>query len=83
VFLKRFPRKPIQIIDKADLSPVTEIDRKVEQTLREMIKEEFPDHSIFGEEFGLKVGNGEDKDMLWIIDPIDGTLSYITGGPPL
>eukprot|EP00210_Caulerpa_lentillifera_P004268 g4071.t1 len=73
-------RKPdLRIIDKEDTSPVTEIDRRVESTLRSMIKESCPAHNIYGEEFGME--NGLEEDYLWVIDPIDGTLSYITGKP--
>ena len=69
----------MKIVDKADTSPVTEIDQKVEQSLRAMIHETFPGHSIYGEEYGMEIGEGVEKDFLWVIDPIDGTLSFITG----
>lgn len=69
----------LTIIDKEDSSPVTEIDRQVEKTLRSMINDRFPGHSIFGEEFGMEYGKDPKGEYLWIIDPIDGTLSYITG----
>lgn len=69
------------IIDKEDKSPVTEIDRQVESTLRSLIHERFPEHSIFGEEYGMEVGTTSDRDYLWILDPIDGTLSFITRKP--
>lgn len=73
------PRKPLKIVDKEDMSPVTEIDRKVEMSLRNMIHEAFPDHSVFGEEYGMENRRTEEKNYLWVLDPIDGTLSFITG----
>lgn len=67
------------IEDKDDESPVTNADREVEETLRQAIHAQFPGHSVFGEEFGLTIGTGEEKRLLWVLDPIDGTLSFITG----
>ena len=63
---------------KSDESPVTIADRGVEAEVRRMIADRFPDHGIFGEEHGIE---GEDSDDLWIVDPIDGTRSFITGHP--
>lgn len=58
--------------------PVTEADRAVERRLRELLGHEFSEHSVLGEEYGF-----EDKssDYCWVIDPIDGTRSFITGVP--
>jgi len=58
--------------------PVTQADRAAEQVMRKMIEERFPDHGIFGEEFGEKPGR---SDYTWILDPIDGTRSFIGGTP--
>lgn len=66
-------------MDKDDASPVTEIDQRVEKTLRKMIHDAFPNHSIYGEEFGMELGHGSDQNKLWVLDPIDGTLSFVTG----
>ncbi len=63
---------------KADKSPVTEIDRNTELMLRESIKMKFPSHGIIGEEFGRENDGAE---FVWVIDPIDGTKSFITGVP--
>ncbi len=57
--------------------PVTEADRAVETALRAGLEERFPDHAVYGEEFGT-TGNGP---VRWTIDPIDGTRSFITGHP--
>jgi histidinol phosphatase-like enzyme (inositol monophosphatase family) len=58
--------------------PVTEADRAAEQALRSLIAERFPQHGILGEEFGAE---RPDADYQWVIDPIDGTRSFISGIP--
>ena len=47
--------------------------------MREKITERFPDHGIFGEEEGMKQPKDTDAQYLWVLDPIDGTKSFITG----
>ena len=71
-------RREIPVDDKADKSPVTQADREIEQKLRAMIKRSFPTHGIIGEEFGKENAEAE---FVWVIDPIDGTKSFITGRP--
>ncbi|MEJ0092096.1 MAG: histidinol-phosphatase [Methylocella sp.] len=61
---------------KADGSPVTIADRDIEQELRARILARYPEHGIYGEEFGAKV-----RPHTWVVDPIDGTKSFITGMP--
>lgn len=63
---------------KADATPVTAADREVEAFLREEISRRYPDHGLLGEEFGIRGGAAP---VLWSIDPIDGTRSFITGNP--
>ena len=63
---------------KSDSSPVTEVDRRVEQALRERIEAAYPAHGIFGEEFGSQ---GVDNEYVWVLDPIDGTKAFISGIP--
>lgn len=58
--------------------PVTEADRAAETAMRHLIQTTFPDHGIIGEEFGSL--NGE-ADYVWVLDPIDGTKSFIAGMP--
>ncbi len=65
---------------KADNSPVTLADRQTEQKLRELITTYWPDHALIGEEYGQQPGRG-DSGYTWIIDPIDGTKSFISGVP--
>jgi len=70
-------RTPLEVVAKLDQSPVTIADRTVEHALRERIEARFPEHGIIGEELGAKSGN----EFTWILDPIDGTKSFITGCP--
>ena len=63
---------------KADDTPVTIADRKAEELIRLRIRETYPDHEIVGEEFGASEGQSEYR---WLIDPIDGTKSFIHGVP--
>jgi myo-inositol-1(or 4)-monophosphatase len=62
---------------KADDSPVTVADRAIELALRAAIAERYPDDGILGEEMGRLEG----RDRLWVLDPIDGTKSFVTGMP--
>ncbi|WP_259780842.1 histidinol-phosphatase [Aestuariispira ectoiniformans] len=71
-------RQPLEIIDKADESPVTIADRTAEAEMRKVIEATFPDHGIYGEEHGqVRL----DADHVWVLDPIDGTKAFITGMP--
>lgn len=63
---------------KADASPVTAADRGAEDLLRRTIAKKFPAHGIIGEEFG---NDRPDAEFVWVLDPIDGTKSFITGVP--
>jgi len=58
--------------------PVTAADRAAETAMRTLIRENFPDHGIIGEEFGNERTEAE---YCWVLDPIDGTKSFITGMP--
>lgn len=71
-------REPMDVEVKGDESPVTIADREVEKLMRDAIRERFPGHGIFGEEYGQA---GMDADCIWVVDPIDGTRSFITGWP--
>ncbi len=75
--LKYF-KKDIRIEKKPDSTPVTIADKESESVMREMIQSEFPEHGILGEEFGRV---NENSPIQWILDPIDGTLSFIHGVP--
>lgn len=77
-------RRPIEIESKIEQrgteseSPVTEADRAAELAMKKRIEARFPRHGIYGEEFGSV---RTDASMVWVLDPIDGTKSFITGKP--
>ena len=62
---------------KPDATPVTIADREAEDIIRNALKQAFPDHAILGEERGRE-GEGE---FLWLVDPLDGTKSFVRGTP--
>ncbi len=63
---------------KEDLSPVTVADKAVETFVRKRLAQDFPDDGLFGEEEGA---SGLDRDRVWVLDPIDGTRSFLSGYP--
>ena len=69
-------RTKLIIDNKEDKSPVTIADRNTELKIRELIKLQYPDHGILGEEYEV---TNLDSEYLWVIDPIDGTKSFIAG----
>jgi histidinol-phosphatase len=69
---------PIATEWKSDATPVTEADRAAERAVRTLIERRFPDDGLVGEEFGAVRA---DAPRRWIIDPIDGTRSYVRGVP--
>jgi histidinol phosphatase-like enzyme (inositol monophosphatase family) len=76
--IRRYFRTGLAVDDKADLSPVTRADRETEAAMRRLIERHQPDHGIVGEEYGPK---DPGADYVWVLDPIDGTKSFITGKP--
>lgn len=71
-------RSVLEVEHKTDDSPVTIADRDIERFLRSQIEQAYPDHGILGEEHGdLNL----DRDFVWVVDPIDGTKSFVTGHP--
>jgi histidinol phosphatase-like enzyme (inositol monophosphatase family) len=76
-----FFRTSLSIENKSlahDFDPVTEADRAAEAVMRRLIKDNFPQHGIVGEEFGAE---REEAEYVWVLDPIDGTKSFIAGFP--
>jgi len=71
-------RENIRIDRKDDHSPVTVADREAEKVMRSEIEGHYPGHGIVGEEFGTI---HPDSEVQWILDPVDGTLSFIHGVP--
>jgi histidinol-phosphatase len=76
ITLERFRATDLRVETKADLTPVTEADRAVEQSIRAHIGASGRGEGVHGEEFGDDGG-----DAKWIVDPIDGTKSYVRGVP--
>jgi len=76
--LKYFRQGNYQTERKADDSPVTRADREAEQLMRERIAGHFPQDAIIGEEYGEQTGT---SGFSWVLDPIDGTKSFICGVP--
>ena len=76
VISMQYFRKPLNIDNKNDESPVTIADKNTELKIRSMIENKYPNHGILGEEFDNINPNAE---FIWVIDPIDGTRSYIAG----
>ena len=74
---REYFRQPLEVENKADQSPVTIADRAIEKALRQLIETRYPDHGILGEEFPPRHGD----QFTWVLDPIDGTRSFITGMP--
>ena len=74
----RYFADPVLFETKADASPVTAADREAEATMRRLIEAAWPTHGILGEEFGA---DRTDAALVWVLDPIDGTKSFVTGKP--
>ena len=74
----KYFRTPVAAEIKPDASPVSIADREVEAVIRSMIEEAYPDHGIFGEEEApVRI----DARYVWVVDPIDGTKSFLIGKP--
>jgi histidinol-phosphatase len=71
---RRYFGQRIGVEFKKDLSPVTRADREAESAMREVISSSYPDHGILGEEHGA---SNTESNVQWILDPIDGTQSFI------
>ena len=76
--LRGYFRQPIGFDAKSDSSPVTVADREAEHAMRELIEKHYPTHGILGEEYGE---SNPEAEYIWVLDPIDGTKSFITGKP--
>jgi histidinol-phosphatase len=76
--IRRYFAMELEVEQKSDETPVTRADREAEIFLREAISREFPEHSIFGEEYGE---TRRSSAWRWILDPIDGTKSFILKTP--
>ncbi len=85
VALSHFRKNGLHVETKHDGSPVTIADRETEKSLRRVITDRFPEHTILGEEYAAqnneRLATDDDAKPQWIIDPIDGTASFIRGVP--
>ncbi|MBS0516665.1 MAG: inositol-phosphate phosphatase [Proteobacteria bacterium] len=75
--IARHWRAGTEVEIKSDQTPVTIADREAEAAIKRVLRAAFPDHACYGEEEGRE-GDG---DFLWLIDPIDGTRSFVRGYP--
>lgn len=78
VVLRHYWRKGVAVELKSDDTPVTAADREAELTIREILQKALPQASIYGEEFGR---DDNDHDLLWLVDPLDGTKSFVRRTP--
>jgi len=76
--IRPYFRTRLHVIGKEDASPVTIADREAESAMRAAIAREYPAHGILGEEYGPE---RTDAEYVWVLDPIDGTKSFISGMP--
>ncbi|MFT3783169.1 MAG: histidinol-phosphatase [Nibricoccus sp.] len=78
-FIRPYFANPALAVEfKSDTSPVTAADKGAEELLRKLIAAKFPHHGVIGEEFG---NDRPDAEFVWVLDPIDGTKSFISGVP--
>lgn len=77
--IRPYFQSPGLVVDsKSDATPVTQADRRSEEVMRDLIGKHHPRHGIIGEEFG---NVNEGAEYVWILDPIDGTKSFVAGIP--
>ena len=76
--MARYRARDLVVHTKPDRTPVTEADHAVEESLRATLARVRPDDAFLGEEFGVTGGSAR----RWIVDPIDGTKSFLRGSPP-
>ncbi|MGC2463309.1 MAG: inositol monophosphatase family protein [Steroidobacteraceae bacterium] len=78
VVIQGLYRRNLEVTIKADKSPVTEADVRAEQAIREILRARFPGYGFYGEETGR---HAMDADNIWLVDPIDGTKSFVRECP--
>ncbi|NGX15969.1 inositol monophosphatase family protein [Wenzhouxiangella sp. XN24] len=76
--IRHYYRDGVEVSIKADATPVTRADVESEEVIRRAISTAFPDHGFYGEETG---SHALDAEYLWLVDPIDGTRSFVRGYP--
>lgn len=78
IILRYYQSQDLKVELKRDRTVVTDADRRAEEKIRDLIERQFPEDSIIGEEHGEKRGKSDD---CWILDPVDGTQSFVCGVP--
>ena len=78
VVIRSLYQKNLQVTTKADATPVTEADVRAEEAIRSVLTERFPDYGFYGEETGQ---HAIDAQNVWLVDPIDGTKSFVRECP--
>ena len=76
--IRRYYQRNLEVVIKADKSPVTQADVETEKVIRGIISGRFPDHGFYGEETGQ---SAIDAEYLWLVDPIDGTKAFVREYP--
>ncbi len=76
--IRHYYRHGMEVTMKADHTPVTRADVEAEEVIHQAIRSAFPDHGFYGEETGT---THADAEYLWLVDPIDGTRSFVRGYP--
>lgn len=76
--IRHYWHRGVEIELKADATPVTIADREAEQAIRKILHAALPQAAIYGEEFGL---DGERGGLMWLVDPLDGTKSFVRRTP--
>lgn len=76
--IRHYYQRNLEVVIKADKSPVTQADVETEQVIRKVIGERFPSHGFYGEETGQ---SAMDAEYLWLVDPIDGTKAFVREYP--
>ncbi|TAL87029.1 MAG: inositol-phosphate phosphatase [Rhodanobacter sp.] len=76
--IRHYWRRGVEVEVKPDATPVTVADREAERVIRQILQAALPQASIYGEEFGL---DGERGGLMWLVDPLDGTKSFVRRTP--
>jgi histidinol-phosphatase len=76
--IRHYYQRNLEVVIKADKSPVTQADVETEKVIRKVINERFPTHGFYGEETGQ---SAMDAEYLWLVDPIDGTKAFVREYP--
>lgn len=76
--IKHYWRRGVEVELKSDATPVTIADREAEQAIRKVLQAALPQAAIYGEEFGMQ---GQRGGLLWLVDPLDGTKSFVRRTP--